>query len=115
MPVAIHDRQSVNRSSWQADGSRAAGPRALVEAISFVVLLAVLVARNAFLFSNSYYEAADEGANSILIEQARHFKLLVGNYSRLGFNHPGPAYLYVQAWGEEFWYDLLHAVPTPWN
>jgi hypothetical protein len=115
MPVAIHDQQSVSRSSWQADGSRGTVPRALVEATSFVVLFAVLVARNAFLFSNRYYEAADQAANSILIEQARHFKLLVGNYSRLGFNHPGPAYLYVQAWGEELWYDLLHAVPTPWN
>jgi hypothetical protein len=87
----------------------------LVAAASFVVLLAVLVARNAFLFSNSYYEVGDQGANSILIEQARHFNLLVGNYSRLGFNHPGPAYLYVQAWGEALWYDLLHAVPTAWN
>ena len=79
------------------------------------MLLAVLAARNAFLFSNRYYEAGDQGANSILIEQARHFTLLVGNYSRLGFNHPGPAYLYVQAGGEELWYDLLHAVPTAWN
>ena len=87
----------------------------VVAVVAFVVLLAVLVARNAFLFSNRYYEDGDEAANSILIEQARHFKLLVGNYSRLGFNHPGPAYLYVQAWGEELWYDLLHVVPTPWN
>jgi hypothetical protein len=90
-------------------------PRWAVAAASFVVLVAVLMARNAFLFSNRYYEDGDQGANSILIEQARHFKLLVGNYSRLGFNHPGPAYLYVQAWGEELWYDLLHVVPTPWN
>ena len=44
------------------------------------------------------------GANSILIEQARRFTLLVGNYSREKFNHPGPAFLYVQAWGESlFW------------
>jgi len=90
-------------------------PRWAVAVASFAVLLAVLVARNAFLFSNRYYEASDQGANSILIEQARHFTLLVGNYSRLGFNHPGPAYLYVQAWGEELCYDLLHVVPTPWN
>jgi hypothetical protein len=90
-------------------------PRTLVAATSFVVLFAVLVARNTFLFSDRYYEDGDQAANSILIEQARHFKLLVGDYSRLGFNHPGPVYLYVQAWGEEFWYDLLHAVPTPWN
>ena len=114
VPVAIGDQEGVDRSSWRGGGSRGV-PRVLVAAASFVVLLAVLVARNAFLFSNSYSEAGDQGANSILIEQARQFKLLVGNYSRLGFNHPGPAYLYVQAWGEALWYDLLHAVPTAWN
>jgi len=54
-------------------------------------------------------------ANSILIEQARRFQLLVGNYSRLGFHHPGPAYLYIQAAGESLFYDLLHVVPAPWN
>ena len=112
--AAVREQQRVNRSSRLGDGSRGV-PRWLVAVVSFVVLVAVLVARNAFLFSNSYYEDGDQGANSILIEQARHFQLLVGNYSRLGFNHPGPAYLYVQALGEELWYDLLHAVPTPWN
>jgi hypothetical protein len=54
-------------------------------------------------------------ANSILIEQARRFTLLVGNYSREKFNHPGPAFLYVQSWGESLFYDALHVVPTPWN
>ena len=55
------------------------------------------------------------GANSILIEQARRFTLLVGHYSREHFNEPGPAFLYVQAWGESLFYDALHVVPTPWN
>jgi len=63
-------------------------------------MLTVLLARNAFLFSAPEYEDADMGANSILIEQARRFTLLVGNYSRDGFNHPGPAFLYVESWGE---------------
>ncbi len=114
MSLAIRDQEHVNRSPGD-DDSGGFVPRLLIAAASFAVLFAVLVARNAFLFSNRYYEASDQGANSILIEQARQFKLLVGNYSRLGFNHPGPAYLYSQAWGEELWYDLLHAVPTPWN
>ena len=115
MSVATRDRRYINRSPGRKGDSRGSVPRAAVAGTSFAVLLAVLAARNAFLFSNRYYEVADEGANSILIEQARQFRLLVGNYSRLGFNHPGPAYLYVQAWGEELWYDLLRAVPTPWN
>jgi hypothetical protein len=78
-------------------------------------MLTVLLARNAFLFSAPEYEDADMAANSILIEQARRFTLLVGNYSREGFNHPGPAFLYVESWGESLFYDALHVVPTPWN
>jgi hypothetical protein len=108
------DSRSGKRSGSRGD-SGGATPRALVFAVSFVALLAVLAIRNASLFSDRYYEAGDQAANSILIEQARHLRLLVGNYSRLGFNHPGPAYLYVQAGGEEVLYDLLHATPTPWN
>jgi hypothetical protein len=78
-------------------------------------MLAVLLARNAFLFSAPEYEDADMGANSILIEQARRFTLLVGNYSREGFSHPGPAFLYVESWGESVFWALLHVVPTAWN
>jgi hypothetical protein len=113
--LPLGDLQRVNRSPRRVGNSRGSVPRPLVSVFSFIAVLAVLVARNSFLFSNRYYEVGDQGANSILIEQARQFKLLVGNYSRLRFNHPGPAYLYVQAWGEELWYDLLHVVPAPWN
>jgi len=86
-----------------------------VWAAPFALMLTVLLARNAFLFSTPEYEDADMGANSILIEQARRFTLLVGNYSREGFSHPGPAFLYVQAWGESVFWALLHVVPTAWN
>ena len=78
-------------------------------------MLTVLLVRNAFLFSAPEYESADMAANSILIEQARRFTLLVGNYSREGFSHPGPAFLYVESWGESIFWALLHVVPTPWN
>jgi hypothetical protein len=88
---------------------------AIAWAVPFGLILTVLLVRNAFLFSTPEYEDADMGANSILIEQARRFTLLVGNYSREGFNHPGPAFLYVQSWGESLFYDVLHIVPTPWN
>jgi len=80
-----------------------------------VPLLVLLCVRNRFLFSTRLYEDADMGANSILIEQARHFTLLVGNYSRDHFHHPGPAYMYVQAAGESLFWAWLHVVPTPWN
>src|SRR6202007_157393 len=32
-----------------------------------------------------------------------------------GFNHPGPAYMYVQALGEYLFLNALHVVPTAWN
>lgn len=81
----------------------------------FAVFLTVLLVRNAFLFSTPEHEDADMGAYSIQIEQARRFSLLVGNYSREGFNHPGPAFLYVQSWGEDVFWAALRVVPTAWN
>jgi hypothetical protein len=83
--------------------------------VPFAALFIMVCLRNQFLFTTRLYEQGDGGANSILIEQAKHFTLLVGNYSREGFNHPGPAYLYVQAIGEYLFQDLLHVVPTAWN
>jgi hypothetical protein len=67
------------------------------------------------MFSVPVYEDADMGAYSIQVEQARRFALLVGNYSREKFNHPGPAFLYAQAWGEDLFYGLLRVVPAAWN
>ena len=80
-----------------------------------VALFIVLVAQNAFLFSTKMYEQGDSAADSILIQQAMRFRLLVGHYSREGFNHPGPAYLYIQAFGQWLAHDVLGIVPTPWN
>jgi len=95
-----------------ADGGR---PPWWIWAIPFALLFALLCARNSFLFTTRLYEQGDAGANSILITQAKHFTLLIGSYSREGFNHPGPAYLYVQALGEYLFLNALHVVPTAWN
>jgi hypothetical protein len=86
-----------------------------VWAAPFALVLTVLVVRSRFLFTDRFYEASDAGANSILIQQALHFTLLIGNYSREGFNHPGPAYMYVQAAGQWLFLYALHLVPTAWN
>jgi hypothetical protein len=80
-----------------------------------LLVLGILLVRTSWLFSVPEYEDADMGAYSIQVEQARRFALLVGNYSREHFNHPGPAFLYVQAWGESLFYDFLHFVPAAWN
>jgi hypothetical protein len=84
-------------------------------ALAFAVVLGVLLYRNAYLFATPLHEDADMGADSILIEQARRWTLLVGNYSRERFHHPGPAFLYVQSWGESLFWSALHVVPTAWN
>jgi hypothetical protein len=95
--------------------ARAGWRRPWVVAISAAALVVLLCVRNRFLFSTRLYEDADMGANSILIEQARHFTLLVGNYSKDHFHHPGPTILYVEAAGESLFWAWLHIVPTAWN
>jgi hypothetical protein len=102
-PAADRPTGSTGRRPWW------------VWAVPFTFLFVVLCVRNRFLFTTRLYEQGDGGANSILIEQAKHFTLLIGNYSREGFNHPGPAYMYVQAFGEYLFSDALHVVPTAWN
>lgn len=98
------------------EGGQDAGRRPwYVWAAPFAAILAVLLIRNSFMFTQHIYEMADFGADSILVERARHFDLLVGNYSRDMFNHPGPAYMYIMAAGESLFYYGLHIVPTAWN
>lgn len=80
-----------------------------------VAVFVVLIVQNRFLFDTSLYETGDAAADSILVQRALRFSLLVGHYSRDGFNHPGPAYLYVLAAGQWLGYQVLHLVPTPWN
>ena len=120
MSITESDQNNMNHHQRPEGQPRPARPSripaaAIAWAAPFVLVLAVLLIRNAFLFTTPEYEDADMGANSILIEQARRFTLLVGHYSREHFNEPGPAFLYVQAWGESLFYDALHLVPTPWN
>lgn len=103
-----------NDSGRAAEGTGRRGRWWVVTAAT-AVLVVLLCVRNRFLFSTRLYEDADMGANSILIEQARHFTLLIGNYSREHFHHPGPAYMYVQAAGESLFWAGLHVVPTAWN
>jgi hypothetical protein len=119
MSITESDQNNIDRQRADAGPPRARlfgiPAAAIAWAAPFALVLAVLLVRNAFLFAAPEYEDADMGANSILIEQARRFTLLVGHYSREHFNEPGPAFLYVQAWGESLFYDALHLVPTPWN
>lgn len=87
--------------------------RYLTYLLLFVLLAAVLVGTSWHMITAAGYETADFAANSLLIQDAKHLKLIYGHYSRVGFNHPGPVILYVQAFGELLFHDWLHVVPQP--
>jgi hypothetical protein len=115
---------NVSMLSVNQGGGRAAGPVARrmrqhrplwVWLVPFTLMAGVLCACNAAIFRTPLYESSDQGANSILIEQARRFTLLVGIYSRTHVNHPGPAFLYPRAWSEQVFWAATRWVPTAFN
>ena len=61
------------------------------------------------------FEWGDYAANAIQIQNAKHFRELLGNYSRWGFHHPGPAFFYLFAAGEAVFHDCFHLVPEAMN
>jgi hypothetical protein len=50
---------------------------------------------------------ADSASNDMLVLEAKRLALLHGNYSRVGFYHPGPHLFYLMAAGEFLFRDLL--------
>lgn len=83
--------------------------------VSAAVFLAVLLVLNRDLFRVPIFEYTDFAANALQIERAKHFRELLGNYSRWGFHHPGPAFFYIFALGERVLHDWLHLVPSEMN
>lgn len=75
--------------------------------IVFVIFGSIVLLAGWHIVSATGLEGGDFAANSILIQSAKHFTLTLGNYSRVGFNHPGPAILYVLAAGEALFHDRL--------
>ena len=87
---------------------------------TFVLIYLPLTAVSVFLARDTYfvqpmYEIGDFAAGALQVERAKHLSELVGNYSRFGFHHPGPAFFYVYALGEIVFRDLLHLTPAPLN
>src|SRR6218665_1285875 len=82
---------------------------------TFCSLSLLLVAINWASIRNNNIESGDFAANSLLVQDAKHFALLKGNYSRMGFNHPGPAILYCLAFGEAVFYDWLPIAGSPFS
>ena len=74
-----------------------------------------VVAWRELFFGPPIYELGDLAANAIQIDNAKHLSELVGHYSRWGFHHPGPAFLYVYAAGEIVLHDWLRLTAAPHN
>lgn len=81
----------------------------------FLAVAAALLVIGGEPIGATNFEVRDYAANSLLIADAKHLQLLHGNYSRVGFYHPGPAILYVHAAGELVLHDWLHLVPSPFS
>jgi hypothetical protein len=89
--------------------------RVLPLALLFVLFAIGLACVNWQAIQTVNYESSDFAANTLLVLDAKRLHLVVGHYSRVGFNHPGPALLYVLALGELLFHDLLHLVPSPFS
>lgn len=93
---------------------RAPAGREWQTAIVFVSsLLILLTVTSGAIRQTDAIEVGDSAANSLLVLEAKQLRLTVGNYSRAGFNHPGPALLYVLAAGEVLFFDLVPVGRTP--
>lgn len=93
-------------------------PRRLVGRIlmiGLVVFAVVAVAHRELLFTEPLHEFGDYAVDAFKIERARHFQQLHGNTSRFGFYHPGPAFYYVYALGEQVFCRWMRLVPSPRN
>lgn len=82
---------------------------------AFMTSTACAFIRERSLFSVGRYAWGDSAVNSLLVVKAEHLRELTGNYSRVGFHHPGPALIYMLTGGEVLFKDILHIVPAPYN
>ncbi len=97
-----------SRVSGAAPGERRASMGARMWPLSVFLGTAVLLSLVTWPhIAAMNYEWGDFASNSVLVQRAKAFRLLHGNYSRVGFYHPGPAILYVLAAGEALFHDLL--------
>ena len=64
----------------------------------------LLVAERVLLFGPFALPTGDNAADDLLVQQAQRLRLLHGNYSRFGFYHPGPFFMYWAALSEDVFY-----------
>lgn len=96
--------------------ARAATMPAWWQQLALLLLLALAIMASTWaVIATPNLELGDFAANSLLIQDAKSLGLYTGNYSRVGFNHPGPAILYVLAAGEMVFHDWLHIARSPFS
>lgn len=78
-----------------------------------VIVFAALWPAWSFVAGPAVLESGDFAANALQIADAKFGGEWLGNYSRWGFNHPGPAFFYVYAIGEWLLADGLGVVASP--
>jgi hypothetical protein len=108
----LDTRELPRHGTLSAAATRAA-PSFLTWIVLFLLIVAALAGLEWSMLRHVNREVGDFAANSLLIQDAKRLHLIYGNYSRVGFNHPGPAILYVLAFGELVFHDWLHLVPSP--
>jgi hypothetical protein len=80
---------------------------------AFLFCLFAVCQHSDVLLGPAIEESGDFALNGLQIENANRFHELHGNYSRWGFNHPGPAFFYVYAAGEQLFYRWTGLVNSP--
>jgi hypothetical protein len=83
--------------------------------VPFATALVIAFIGQRTLFQDPLQAWGDSAVNGLSVLRAKHLEQLVGNYSRVGFHHPGPGYMYLLGGGEVFFFHLLHVVPAPYN
>jgi len=73
----------------------------------FLAAVATFVVAYHRYFVPDWVPLADSASNTMLVMDAKRLALLHGNYSRVGFYHPGPHLFYLMAAGEYLFHDLL--------
>jgi hypothetical protein len=82
--------------------------RVSLGAVAVILIASIYVVSNAsFFFHGNQIEFGDFAKDALRITNAKHFAEIYGPYSRWGFYHPGPAFLYLYAAGEYLFHDWL--------
>ncbi len=111
-------RSALELRRYLPNGKASPAQRETIRGEFGLYLLLTIVVYVVLLWHNWIYVTADVApsrdvaADMLLIERAKHDWLLIGHYSRFGFNHPGPFFLYARHL-TELWFGRF--LPSPFS